>query len=149
MITTNPLTCAVIRTNDSVRFFQFIKEARDEGKQQEIISGIINTKLSRWYGAFLSDYSAEDYNKMKLFLLDDDSAGMAIKESGEIVSVFKNTMRCKTKDITDVLIPQAISEGGRFLDCFNGMLVGKYAKYGFWPVSKMKFDPTFAPKEWN
>ena len=44
---------------------------------------------------------------------------------------------------------KAISEGGIKLDCFDGFLPKLYAKFGFEPVAKVKFDPNFQPAGWK
>lgn len=83
-----------------------------------------------------------------MFLSNDKKCGVALKEV-DIVSVFKH--KDGPKGALDVLIPTAIANGGRRLDCFsihNG-LPFMYSKYGFIPVSKIKFDRKEAPDEWN
>ena len=42
-----------------------------------------------------------------------------------------------------------ISEGGYFLECFEGVLSEIYKKQGFKVVARLKFDENFAPLNWE
>lgn len=42
-----------------------------------------------------------------------------------------------------------IKNGGVKLDIFDSYLSMAYAKYGFIPVTKVKFNREFAPDNWN
>lgn len=43
----------------------------------------------------------------------------------------------------------ALSAEGTKLDCYDGALRGIYAKFGFIPVARVKFDWDFAPENWK
>lgn len=125
-----------------------IDKAKKDGLAQDKQNGTYGTKASEWHGAFVHTYSPEDYQNMKLIGIANGGAGLAIKKSGDIVSVFKNP-KAEVKDAMSILIPEAIAQGGNRLDCFNGYLPGTYALYGFEPVAKLKFNREYAPEHWN
>lgn len=134
------------------KFHAAITAAKTHNIAQEKTSGTYLTKQSKQHGAYVHSYSASEYSKMKLFLLNNGSkkgvAGVAVK-NGDIVSVFKHP-DCRIKGIVDrYLIPKAIQNGGNRLDCFDGFLPTLYARNGFKPVSKMPFNKKFAPPDWN
>ena len=91
-------------------------------------------------------YPAEEYEGMRLFLTPDGMAGMALKEDGDMVSVFSHTDRGGKKDgnAARSLIALAINEGAIKGDCYGRKLVELYGRFGFRPVAKDRFNPEFA-----
>jgi len=67
-----------------------------------------------------------------------------------VISVFKHG-RKGPEAALDILMPRAVAEGGRRLDCFNigGGLPILYSAHGFIPVAKVHFDPEMAPQDWG
>jgi hypothetical protein len=84
---------------------------------------------------------------MRMFLFDEGRAGFALKNR-DIVSVFRHS-QCTIRPALDALIPKAVELGGNRLDCFNAGLPFMYAKFGFLPVAKVKFNGDYAPQDWN
>lgn len=82
----------------------------------------------------------------KLFLSKDGACGVAIKQDGDIISVFKNPRSDYKNAIHDLLIT-ARENGGVKLDCYGETLVNKYEECGFRPVARVKFDPQFVTDE--
>lgn len=104
------------------------------------------------HGAFVHAYDVEDYAHMKLFVVNAGAAGIAVKESGDIVSVFKNpdmAQKDMIEKINNVLLLTALKNGGEKLDCFDGFLPELYSRFGFRPAVKLKFNDEFAPEGWN
>lgn len=105
------------------------------------------------HGAFINmDYSTEDYNEMKKIIINAGAAGIAVKNDGDIVSVFKNPDMSAKDDIGKInqaLLLESIRIGGNHLDCFDGFLPKLYGNMGFKPICKLKFNDEFAPKDWN
>jgi len=105
--------------------------------KEEVISKIKNNEFSddpqEFYDAInrsekhkemLSEYSVDDFAEMKLFILDGYDIGYALKKSqdggyNEIVSVFNNS---DVKGIGNELMKSAISNGGCYLDHYDGFL---------------------------
>ena len=122
---------------------------KSENAPASFYSAIGEAKIDNPHGAYVTQYDTEDYSKMKLFLSEDQTAGIAVKPDGDIVSVFKNTKRNKTKGAISSLLLTAIENGGEKLDNFNGELSRMYAEHGFIPVSRCAFNREFAPSDWN
>ena len=99
------------------------------------------------YGPFVTQHSIEEYKGMRLFLTADETAGIAITDDNNIVSVFNGGSK---KGVLKTLLPIAIEKGGRKLDNYNSRgLSDMYAAYGFVPISNVEFDKNFAPHDWN
>ena len=108
------------------------------------------------YGAYLCmDYFPEDYKSMDMIIVNAGAAGIAVKENGDIVSVFKNPDIAKKDNVEKInraLVLEALKAGGKKLDCFDGrdsFLPKLYARAGMVPICKLKFNDKFAPKDWN
>lgn len=118
-------------------------------------SAIAAAKQSTQFGAFVDLKPVNEYNSMKLALLDHgleiNDAGVAVTHKGDIVSVFKHS-KFKVKGVAhNLLVPKAYSMGGTHLDCFNRGLPGIYSKQpaGMVPVAKVRFDSNQKPSDWN
>ncbi len=82
-----------------------------------------------------------------LFVTLDGSAGIAVTSDNNIVSVFNGGEK---RGVLKTLIPIALECGGNKLDNYSSeKLSSLYELYGFDPISKVKFDKTFAPEDWN
>ena len=108
---------------------------------------ITEAKKVNLFGPFVERHSKSDYGMMQLYTTLDNSAGIAITNDGNIVSVFSKGLH---KKVLRTLLPVALSKGGKKLDNFNSeKLSAMYAQYGFIPISKTAFDKNFAPEDWN
>lgn len=75
---------------------------------------------------FVHLYEPHEYSKMKTFLAPDKKSGYAVKNDGDIVSVFSTE-----KGRGDHIMQHALKNGGHKLDAFDGALPQIYAKHGF------------------
>lgn len=117
----------------------------DEGAQlfrEKILAG----KESSKYGAAVEAYDADTYKDMRLFLTDDGSAGYALTPDGDIVSAFSTGQHI---GVGPHLIMHGIEQGGKKLDAFDTVLPDMYATMGMRETSRLAFDPTQAPPDWN
>lgn len=95
------------------------------------------------------DIPSEEYlrdNKCKCILSENKDSGIAIKEDGDIISLFSSGGGNATN-----LLLYAISLGGNKLDCYdfpNKSLVDLYNKFGFIPFKKLKFNELYASEDW-
>jgi hypothetical protein len=82
-----------------------------------------------------------------LYLTNDGMAGAVVTKDGDLESVFRNP--ASKADINQLL--GEASRNAKTLDAFDigGHLPELYAKFGFKPVARVKFDPTQAPKGWD
>lgn len=114
---------------------------------EEFYEAIGQAKARNPYGPFVTQHEISDYAKMRLFITTDKTAGIAITEDNNIVSVFNGGEK---RGVLKTLLPVAIEQGGRKLDNYNSKgLSSLYELYGFNPVSKVKFNSKFAPDDWN
>ena len=117
----------------------------DEGAQlfrEKILAG----KEASKYGASVEAYDADAYKDMRLFLTEDGSAGYALKPDGDIVSAFSTGQYI---GVGPHLIMHGIEQGGKKLDAFDTVLPNMYATMGMRETSRLAFDPTQAPPDWN
>jgi DNA topoisomerase IB len=108
---------------------------------------ITTAKAASPGGAAVYVYPEADYAKMRLFVTDDGNAGFAIKSDGDIVSLFNKPGGLK--GITFSALHLAVQAGGRKLDAFDTVLPALYAKAGFTPRARLKWDDTQAPEGWS
>ena len=97
---------------------------------------------------FLSNYSEEEYKKMgaKAYLIKEGDAGFCINKDKEIISVFSKPEKHLGKE----LLLEAIKLGGKYLDCIGtGHLSKFYNSLGFKEYKRMKWNPDYAPKNWD
>ena len=105
-------------------------------------------KQNNSHGAFVTQYKKSDYKNMLPLLGDNGNVGVAVKQDGDIVSVFKNDSSNANIVVSSILLT-AIENGGVKLDNFHGSLSNMYADHGFIPVARAEFVDKFAPPDWN
>lgn len=89
-------------------------------------------------------YPTEDYQKMKMFLTKDGTAGIAVKEDGDIVSVFSTE-----KGMATYMLQLAINNGGEKLDCFDTYLTKIYKSNGFREYKRDAWNEEYKPEGWD
>ena len=90
-----------VRNVDSNDFYNTFKEVKTNNNRSD----------------FVDLLSEEEYEKMKtLVLFDDNLAGFAIENNGNIVSIFKDTNRTDFENALDSLMPIAVIHGGTHMD---------------------------------
>ena len=98
------------------------------------------------HGAAVTVYSEKDYQDMKMFIVEDGSAGIALQDGDTVVSLFSNRTH---KNVTYSLFSLAIEEGGIYADLFDTTLPHIYQDLGFKTVSRVKWDDNYAPDNWD
>ena len=134
----------------------FIVQANSLGKSapsfiettdaQAFHAAITASKAANVHGAAVYVYPVEEYAQMRTFLADGGKAGIALKGK-DIVSVFNSDPNLPGASMA--LMRLAIEQGGRQLDCFDTNLPGLYAKHGFRIVSRLPWDESQAPGNWD
>ncbi len=104
----------------------------------------INKSKAGKYGAAVYVYSPEEYAKMKLFQTPDGNSGFAIKEDGDIVSVFSSG-----GGKVFPMLQLALEHGGTKLDAFDTALTKMYKQGGFTEVSRTPWLDEYMPPQWN
>lgn len=99
------------------------------------------------FAASVYVYSDEEYAGMRLFVTDDCRSGVALKDD-EIVSLYAHS-DTKHQRAANSMLETAVAAGGRRLDCFDTVLPAIYAKSGFVPVARLKWNDDYAPDGWD
>ncbi len=96
--------------------------------------------------AFLTAHTLEDYGnkETRLFLSQDLKSGFGINPDGELISVF-----ALERGRGQILVKEARDQGASYLCCMGDHLLNLYSEFGFSPVSVLRWDNRFAPKNWN
>jgi len=151
------LSLLIEQTNLQDSMISYLFEG-DENKRNAVLSAISNNDweeqnpksfkdaLSKSkHKEMLTDYSIGDLSSMKLFKLNGYDIGYALKKKdgnfSEIVAVFNNEP--DVKGIGNELIRSSISNGGCYLDHFDGYLSNLYKSLGFVEYDKYEFDPQY------
>lgn len=102
------------------------------------------------YGPYVDKHSPEELRaaNVKAFLSENKMAGIAVWPNGNIRAVFNDKRSPFRKAIGELMLT-ALLAGGNRLDCFDGFLSVLYPMFGFIPVSRVMFDPRFAPEGWR
>lgn len=91
-------------------------------------------------------YDKADYAEMRLFTTEDGNAGFALKEDGDLVSLFATPEATKASSAALTL---AIQEGARKLDAFDTILPRVYGEFGFRAVARQSWDEEYIPDGWD
>lgn len=98
------------------------------------------------YAASVYVYDEDEYRDMRFFLTSDGSAGIAIKNDGDVVSVFSTGAQPR---VVNALLATAVANGGTKLDCFDTVLPALYAQEGFTESDRIAWDDQYRPDGWN
>jgi len=125
--------------------FQLNKDPQSRAKFVETMD---NARTSRGALAQSVDvYSPNEYKNHQLFTTQDGTAGFAISPKGELSSVI--SQRGTNLGFSDAAVTAAVQNGATWLNAFDTVLPQKYARHGFKPVARLKFDEQFARSEWG
>ncbi|MDA3778831.1 MAG: hypothetical protein PF487_01125 [Bacteroidales bacterium] len=132
--------------NEKENVLNLIKNNQwEKPNSQRFFESLKNSKHSM----MLTDYSTTELSKMKLFKLNDYNIGFALKQFenkgySEIVAVHNNEP--DIKNIGHELIQAVISNGGCYLDHFDGFLSDLYGNMGFKEYKREPYNPKYDPK---
>jgi len=98
-------------------------------------------------GAFLSPHSAEELADHTVLQTPDGDTGVSVSSEGDIQNLY--SMDDAPSGAGREMLQQAIEDGGRTLDCYDGMLSGFYASEGFREVGRMEHNPDLAPEAFD
>lgn len=93
---------------------------------------------------FLTPYTIEELKEFDLFKANGYNIGFAIKPDGDLILVHNNEP--EVKGVGEMLIKQAIKNGAKSLDHFDGFLTGFYKKNGFKLSNNDIFSDKYAPE---
>jgi predicted ABC-type ATPase len=133
---------AAIWRSDSATFY----ELTGTGGAKTFHNAITRAKTGE-FGASVHVYEAAEYEGMRLFTAPDGMSGFALK-GDDIVSLFKYPGNM-TKGVAGASLKLATEQGGRRLDAFDTALPSLYARSGFEPVARLKWNEDYAPPGWD
>jgi hypothetical protein len=112
---------------------------------------ITEAKKNNPFGAAVTVYSPKEYNNYRLFVTKDGSAGVAVTDDGDIISVFKDpTVETAPRGATISLLTAAVTQGGgNRLDLFDTILADIYSSLGFRAVARVPWNDKYAPEDWD
>ena len=90
----------------------------------------------------------DDYSRHQMFLADSGRAAFAITPDGEFVSVLKDP-ESSIKYWAQKAAEYARMMGATYLTAYDVGLPEMYAAGGFRAAARVKFDPQYAPENWN
>lgn len=114
------------RTTDTAAFDKAIREMKKQGGA----------------AACVDTHPLEELKDFKLFLSENQMAGVAVKPDGDITAVFKNA-EYKVKGGVNDLIITARANGGEKMDCYGSFLANSYEKCGYVPVARIPFNADY------
>ncbi len=91
-------------------------------------------------------HNPDDYKNMKMFLSENEDCGFVIKPDGDLISVFSYP---EGSGRNKVLMPLALSQGAKKLDCYDTYLPKLYENYGFKEIKRDAWNEKYKPKEWD
>lgn len=136
---------ARVYRNNGVAVPKFYElEQNNEQNATRFVEAITASKqASGDVGASVYVYPTDAYQGMRLFLSEDGLSGVAVKDDGDIVSVFSQGGAGRS------VMEVAIAAGGTKLDAFETILPEFYAAHGFVAASRLAWDESQAPEGWN
>lgn len=99
------------------------------------------------FAASVYVYSDDEYAGMRLLVTDDGRSGIALK-GDEIVSLYAHR-DSNHPGAANSMLETAVAAGGQRLDCFDTVLPAIYARSGFVPVARLKWNDDYAPDGWK
>lgn len=101
------------------------------------------------HGWAVTPQSSAELQGKRTFMDEGGTIGFALTDDGDIEAVFKNKQLNHTRFAMNGVMPQAIAEGGKKLDCYGDGLVRVYERYGFTPVARVEFNEQYANPGWD
>jgi hypothetical protein len=101
---------------------------------------------ARKRSAFLTQSPPSELEDHQLFLNDDRTVGYAISPDGDIQNVFNSG---GPKGAGRLALFDAIENGGRTLDAYDGYLPKLYSQFGFKETGRLRFNRDYAPEGWD
>lgn len=123
------------------------KAAEPADDREDLKRRFMEERAKNKRAAFLSPLTMDELESRDIYLSEDGSVGYTLtKGDKDFGNLFNNS---KVKGAGRKAIVQAIKQGARTLDAFDGFLPDLYREYGFVETARLKFDPAQAPAGWE
>jgi len=127
----------------------FVRLSADSPSRKAFVEKMTEAQNSRGIlGKSVDVYKPTDYKGYQLYTTPDGSGGFAISKSGELSSVVSKKGATGI-GFSDNVLAAGLQNGAKWLNAFDTVLPQKYARFGFKPVARIKFDEDFVREEWG
>lgn len=96
---------------------------------------------------YLNEIKNMEKEGTKFFLSIDTLSGSYVKKDGYMGGLWKSPLA--KKGAAAAHQQKRIAEGGFWFDCFDTFLTDIYQKNGFRIAARLKFNPAYAPNDWQ
>lgn len=127
----------------------FVRLSADSPSRKAFVDKMTEAQSSRGVlGKSVDVYKPTDYKGYQLYTTPDGNGGFAISKSGELSSVVSKKGATGI-GFSDNVLAAGLQNGAKWLNAFDTVLPQKYARFGFKPVARIKFDENFVRGEWG
>ena len=95
---------------------------------------------------FFTEYDKKTLESINKIELPGERVGFGLTKDKDIVRVYNNSGK---KGLGSVAVVDALSRGGKTLDCYAGHLDELYKSLDFKETRRIKWNDKSAPKDWN
>lgn len=127
----------------------FVRLSADSPSRKAFVEKMTEAQQSRGIlGKSVDVYKPSGYKGYQLFTTPEGAGGFAISPSGELSSVVSKKGATGI-GFSDNVLAAGLQNGAKWLNAFDTVLPQKYARFGFKPVARIKFDEDFVRGEWG
>ena len=127
----------------------FVRLSADSASRNAFVEKMIEAQSSRGVlGKSVDVYKPTDYKGYQLYTTPEGTGGFAISKSGELSSAVSKK-GATGAGFSDNVLAAGLQNGAKWLNAFDTVLPGKYSRFGFKPVARIKFDENFVRGEWG
>ena len=123
------------------------KSALTTGKQARDYSKKLNDAKSSNPNVYWSVSEVSPEDAQAGIVIDKNYGSIMVAANGDIKGLFKNP-ETKTRGVGAKLVQQAVNNGGRTLDNFDGFLTKIYKEAGFRVTGRIPFNEQYKPDGW-
>lgn len=114
--------------------------------KENIVQQFLNARSRTSRPGFLSPLSGEDMIGARVYLSEDGTVGYILRPNGHLENLFNNG---GPRGAGSAAVQQALSQGAKTLDAFDGFLPDFYRQHGFVETGRIKFNREYAPPGWS
>jgi hypothetical protein len=105
---------------------------------------MVNFLKDQKFAASVTLHSAEDFNKMRMFITEDGSTGITLTKEGFLGGAFSDPNAKRPQNLAQLMV-LGIKEGATTAEAFDTILPDYYSMFGFKAVSRTAFNEDYRP----
>jgi len=109
---------------------------------------VIKSLKNNRFASSVTVHTAEEFNKMRMFVTEDGSTGITINEEGFLGGAFSDPSASRPQNLAQLMV-LGIKEGATTCEAFDTVLPDYYSQFGFKAVSRTEFNDEYRPMEAN